>query len=207
MSGIIAQNSGRHTGLIKASSSGTAVWNLIKTYTASDDANITFVQGTDGVDFSAYDMFIFKFINIHAATDTANFEVNFRDEDTNYDAQKTTHYFRAYHNEAGDSNAFGRKDDQDVANSTAVQNLAYQMGGDADACLSGELKLWHPSSTTYAKNFGSRVTYMHTSDEVHDAFMGGYMTQDDPSKGIDGVQFTMSSGNIESGQISCYGIA
>ena len=207
MSGIIAQNSGRHTGLVKAtSSSGGGVWNLIKTYTASTSSTITFVDGTDGVDFSAYDLFVFKFINIHPETDTANFQVNFRDEDTNYDATKTTHYFRAYHKEDGSTTSLARKDDQDVANSTAVQNLGYSLGGDADASLNGELKLWDPSSTTYSKNFGSTVTYMHSSDEVHHAIMGGYMTQDDPSKSIDGVQFSMSSNSIQSGQISLYGV-
>ena len=42
MSGIIAQNSGRHTGLVKASSAG-GVWNLIETLTASSDADLSFM--------------------------------------------------------------------------------------------------------------------------------------------------------------------
>ena len=43
MSGIIAQNSGRHTGLVKAASGGgDAVWNLIETLTASSDADLSF---------------------------------------------------------------------------------------------------------------------------------------------------------------------
>ena len=204
MSGIIAQNSGRHTGLVKAASAA-GTWNLIKTYTASSSDDLTFVDGTDDVDFSAYDMFVFKFFNIHPETDTADFQVNFRDEDTNYDATKTTHFFEGYNTEGG-SNSQGRKDDMDVANSTAVQNLAYQMGGDADASLCGELKLWNPSSTTFSKNFGSRVTYMHSAPAAYDAFMGGYCTQDDPSKAIDGVQFTMSSDSIQSGKIALFGI-
>jgi len=205
MSGIIAQNSGRHTGLVKASSGGTAVWNLIKTYTASSDADLTFVDGTDGVDFTAYDMFVFKFINIHPETDTADFQVNFRDEDSAYDATKTTHIFVASNTEAG-SNSLARQD-VDVADSTAVQVLGYSLNGDADGSLSGELKLWNPSSTTFTKNFGSRVTYMHSAPASYDAFMGGYCTQDDPSKAIDGVQFTMSTDSIQSGQISLYGIS
>ena len=42
MSGIIAQNSGRHTGLVKAASGGGGVWNLILTQTASSSATISF---------------------------------------------------------------------------------------------------------------------------------------------------------------------
>ena len=39
MSGIIAQNSGRHTGLVKAASAG-GVWTLISTFT-SDGSDAT----------------------------------------------------------------------------------------------------------------------------------------------------------------------
>ena len=204
MSGIIAQNSGRHTGLVKAASAA-GTWNLIKTYTASSSDDLTFVSGTDDVDFSAYNVFVFKFIDIHPETDTADFQVNFRDEDTNYDATKTTHLFVASHTEA-DATSLARNDTYSIANSTAVQVLAYSMGGDADASLCGELKIWNPSSTTFTKNFGSRVAYMHSAPAAYDAYMGGYCTQDDPSKAIDGVQFTMSSDSIQSGQISLYGI-
>ena len=45
MSGIIAQNSGRHTGLVKASSGGGGVWNKIETLTASNSATLSFTLG------------------------------------------------------------------------------------------------------------------------------------------------------------------
>ena len=44
MSGIIAQNSGRHTGLVKAASAG-GVWNLIQTLTSDgSDADLSFTS-------------------------------------------------------------------------------------------------------------------------------------------------------------------
>ena len=46
MSGIIAQNSGRHTGLVK-SASAAGVWNLIETFTS------------DGSDADPYDLIVF----------------------------------------------------------------------------------------------------------------------------------------------------
>ena len=73
--------------------------NLISTQTASSSSTISFTSGID----STYDEYVFKFINIHADTDTANFTVGFRDGGTDYDAVKTTTYFRAYHSEAGSS--------------------------------------------------------------------------------------------------------
>ena len=55
MSGIIAQNSGRHTGLVKAASGGGA-WNLIETLPSDgSDADLSFTSGID----STYDEYVF----------------------------------------------------------------------------------------------------------------------------------------------------
>ena len=43
MSGILAENSGRNTGLVKASSAG-GTWNLIQTQTASSSSTISFTS-------------------------------------------------------------------------------------------------------------------------------------------------------------------
>jgi hypothetical protein len=45
---------------------------LISTQTASASANISFTSGINGT----YDVYEFKFINIHPATDGANFQFN-----------------------------------------------------------------------------------------------------------------------------------
>ena len=71
MSGIIAQNVGRNSGLIKATSAA-GEWTLIQTQTASSSATISFTSGLD----STYDEYCFKFINIHPATDGGIFQFN-----------------------------------------------------------------------------------------------------------------------------------
>jgi hypothetical protein len=68
---------------------------LISSQTASGSASISFTSGID----STYPIYKFEFINIHPANDSANFEVNFRDGGTNYDAVKTTTAFFAFHQE------------------------------------------------------------------------------------------------------------
>ena len=70
MSGIIAQNSGRHTGLVKAASGGgDAVWNLIETLTSDgSDSDLSFTSGID----DTYDEYVFKFINIHPENDSTD---------------------------------------------------------------------------------------------------------------------------------------
>ena len=67
--------------------------NLISTQTASSSSTISFTSGID----STYDEYVFKFYDIHPATDSAKFMVNFRDGGTNYDATKTTTAFASDH--------------------------------------------------------------------------------------------------------------
>ena len=172
--------------------------NLISTQTASSSSTISFTYGID----STYDEYVFKFINIHADTDTANFTVGFRDGGTDYDATKTTTYFRAYHSEA-DSTAFGYKTDQDLAQSTSYQNLCYSLDGDADGNTVGELHLFAPSSTTFVKHFIARTSCVHSAPEEHDSYIAGYCNT---TTAIDGVQFKMSSGTFD-GVIKLYGVS
>ena len=62
--------------------------------TASSSATISFTSGID----STYKEYIFKFIDVHPATDDKIFNIsNFRYGGTNYDATKQAHIFRAYH--------------------------------------------------------------------------------------------------------------
>ena len=204
MSGIIAQNSGRHTGLVKASSGG-GVWNLIKTYTASGDSDLSFGDGTDGVDFTAYDEFVFKFINIHNNTDANSFSCNFStDNGSNYNVTKTTSNFIAYHVESGAFEGLSYSTDGDLAQSTSDQPLlaGSGMGSDADQNLGGELNLFAPSDTTFVKHFLIRTSVVSDSDLVINTNIAGYCNT---TSAVDAIQFKMSSGNFD-GTIKMWGV-
>ena len=77
---------------------------LLATETASSSATIDFTSGID----STYKEYVFKFIDIHPATNNVQFQVNFRDGSTAYDATKTSTFFYAYHNEGGTATALTR---------------------------------------------------------------------------------------------------
>jgi hypothetical protein len=177
---------------------------LIKTLTADDSAtNLTFVHGTASVVLDAtYKTYLFKLINIHPKTDDTNFTVNFRDGGTNYDATKTSTAFQAYHTEAG-SGALGYVAADDLAQSTGEQVLFEGLGGDADQSLSGEMFLFNPSSTTFVKHYMYRACNSQQSDQFRVAYKAGYCNV---TAAIDGVKFSISSGNIEAGTIKLYGI-
>tara|TARA_A100001011_G_scaffold304298_1_gene318579 strand:- start:261 stop:848 length:588 start_codon:yes stop_codon:yes gene_type:complete len=172
---------------------------LISSQTASSSANLTFTTGID----STYKIYKFRFINIHPETDAKHFAINFRDGGSNYDAAKMTTFFQAQHNEAGNDASLGYNTSGDLDNGTGIQNLDRFLGNDADQSLSGELFLYEPSSTTFVKHFIARCANANRNDYAQEAFLAGYSNH---TAAIDGVQFTMSSGNIDSGTINMYGI-
>jgi len=176
----------------------------IKTLTASSSATLSFVHGTDGVVLdSTYPIYKFEFINMHPATNSVQFQVGFRDGGTNYDAIKTTTVFGAYHSEAGDSTLLGYNTGIDQAQSTAYQPIIEYLGNDNDQSCSGTLQIFNPSSSTFVKHFIARTNYYSQDDLSRDYYLAGYCNTTVP---IDGVQFKMSSGNIDSGTIKLYGI-
>ncbi len=172
---------------------------LISEQTASSSANITFDSGID----STYKEYIFKFIDVHPATDNVIFQVNFRDGGSSYDATKTTTLFRAYHTEADDANALEYRTASDLAQSTAAQKLNGNVGGDNDQCVIGTLHLFDPSSTTFVKHFIATTNVIKADDQSQQKFIAGYCNV---TAAIDGVQFTMSSGNIDAGTFKLYGV-
>ncbi len=181
----------------------TGAMTLIKEQTASESATISFVDGTSDVDLDAtYPIYLFKFINIHPQTDNKEFQVNFRDGGSSYDATKTTTTFNAHHSE-GDATGFAYDTNADIAQGTGFQLLAGACGNDNDQCISGSMWLFNPSSTTFVKHFISRISGFHEGNYAFDFPTAGYCNV---TAAIDGVQFKFDSGNIDAGTIKLYGI-
>ena len=177
----------------------------IKTLTASSSGTLSFVDGTDGVVLdSTYPIYQFEFINMHPANDGAEFQVNFRDGGTAYDTVKTTTGFLAIHTENdGEAALNDRTASDQMAQNTGFVNLNLNLGNDNDQSLSGQLSLYNPASTVFVKHFMSTVQYSQNTDGSINYFCAGY---GNTQSAIDGVQFKMNSGNIDSGSIKLYGI-
>jgi len=177
---------------------------LIKTLTASSSANLTFLHGTSSVVLdSTYPIYKFVCTSIHAATDNKDLLVKFRDGGTNYDATCTTTMFSSRSNEADDDAALGYEASQDEAQQTGGVKLSVGLGTGNDESTSGELLLFNPSSTTFVKHFVSTFPVIHHAEYNYNWYKGGYANV---TAAIDGVQFVMSSGNIDAGTIKLYGI-
>ena len=182
----------------------TGAMTLIKTLTASSSANLSFVHGTSDVVLDGtYKEYIFKFIEIHPASDGTHLQIGFRDGGSNYDATVTTSFFRAGHAEADNETYLAYRADSDLAQSTSAQRLGIFVGNDNDQCCSGELRLFEPSSTTFVKHFIANSNMLFEADYTINQFTAGYCNV---TAAIDAVQFKMSSGNIDAGDICLYGI-
>jgi len=175
--------------------------NLITTNTIS--SGVSSSSFTSNID-STYDTYLFKFINIHPATNTAVLQVNFRDGSSAFDATKTTTHFFALHYESDSSTAFNYDTGQDIPQGTGYQPITNAVGNGSDESASGELYLFSPSSTTFVKHFLARSIIYHEGDSAIDSYTGGYCNV---AAAIDGVDFKFSSGNIDSGVIKMYGLS
>ena len=177
---------------------------LIKTITASNTANVDFEHGSSSVVLdSTYPIYLFKFFDIHPATDGVRFTVGFRDGSTNYDAAKTTTYFEARHNEGDTGTALAYETGEDLANGTGFQPVQRNLSNDNDHGTTGEMFLFNPASTTFAKHFLIRASGHHQSDYELDTHVAGYINV---TAAIDAVQFKMDNGNVDAGTIKLYGI-
>ena len=173
---------------------------LLSTQTASSSSTIQFTSGID----STYKEYIFKLYDVHPTNDSVDIRVNFRDGDSNFDATKTSSFFWAYHNEGGSTTQFGYASSRDLAQSTSDQALTSNIGADNDQSGVATLHLFDPSNTTFVKHYMSVSNAYENGDYTINSYCAGYCNT---TSAIDGVQFVVSSGTIQSGTFKMYGVS
>ena len=178
---------------------------FIKKLTASSSSTLSFVDGTSDVVLDGtYDEYLFVFNNIHPATDNTHITFNLSiDSGSNYNVTKTTTNFAAYANEGDSNTSLGYESGHDLAQGTGVQNLLNEIGNDNDQSAAGFMFLYEPSSTTYVKHFLCTTVGVSHHDYQRTMYVAGY---GNTTSAVDAVQFKMSSGNIDAGDICLYGI-
>ena len=187
------------------STADVGAMKLIKTLTASSSATLSFVDGTSDVVLdSTYRTYIFKFINMHPATDNVefNFQVNAAGG-SGFNETMTTTCFDSDNSEASGGGGSAYRSGRDQAQGTSYQQICDDVGNDNDQCCNGVLMLFNPSSTTFVKHFVSRFQGAHEGDYAQEWYHAGYINT---TSAIDEISFKFSSGNIDAGTINMYGI-
>ena len=180
---------------------------LIKTLTASSSANLSFVNGTSDVVLdSTYKEYLFIINNFHPNSNAMRLKFNASDDTSShsYDIAKTTTMFQAYHNEGDTTAAMAYETGTDEAQSTGTIFLGNDTSNANDACMSGYLQIFNPSSTTYVKHFMSRAATLANGEYAVDTFKTGYFNT---TSAITAIQFTPSSGDMDDGTIQLFGVS
>jgi hypothetical protein len=179
---------------------------FIKKLTASASATLSFVDGTDGVVLDdTYKEYVFTFNNMHPASNNVefSFQVNAVGE-SGYNETITSTAFDAYQNEDDSGAGLEYSAPRDQAQGTAFQEFNAGLGNGADDSVSGYLHLFNPSSTTFVKHFIGDTNTSYNGGLSVNWKIAGYINT---TAAIDEIQFKMSSGNIDAGDICLYGIA
>ena len=180
------------TGTVTGTNQGLV---LLQTVTASDDATVT--VGSSSLFTSTYKVYQIHVLNAHPATDSVEFRCRIS---TGGSVQTGSAYEytrrQTIHNNSSITNRGSTSD--------ALVPLAESLGNGANESHSGILTLYNPTETTFTKNInfmgsGRDLSPNTALNTVAFSFEGNEFA-------IDGVQFFMNSGNIESGTFKLYGV-
>ena len=185
---------------------GAGAMTLIKTLTASSSGTISFQDGSsDVVMDSTYKTYIFTYIDVHPATD--NVQLGFQGNvagGADFNESITSAVYRAQEDEGNSDSNFFYNSAADQANGTSFQKLCDNgIGNGNDESMSGELWIFNPSNTTFLKHYMATFNATQFQDYSTNYYVAGY---GNTTSAIDAVQFQMSSGNIDAGDICLYGI-
>ena len=188
--------------------SGGGSLTFIKKLTASNSSTLSFVDGSASVVLDdTYKEYLFTFTNIHPGTGDSR--LNFQgslDTGSNYNVAITSTTWQMLHLEDGSGGAVAYQASADLAQGTGFHRLGILgTGGDNDACGGGWLRLFNPSETSTITHWQLRFME-HGAEPRHvDGFAAGYFNT---TSAIDAMRFQFdNSSNIQSGDISLYGIA
>ena len=191
---------------LAATFSGGAM-TFIKKLTASASATLSFVDGTSSVVLdNTYKEYLFTFNNMHPASENPFFSFNLSiDSGSNYNVTKTSTAFFTQQGESATGAELNYAASRDLAQGTGVQNISNEAGDDNDQGVSGYLRLFNPSNTTFVKHYMAQTNsnFKYSEPYVMSTSVAGY---GNTTSAVDAVQFSMSSGNIDAGDICLYGI-
>jgi len=191
-----SSNNGLETGDI----GGSLV--LLETQTLSSAAGT--VDFTSNID-STYKEYVFKFYDVHPATDDQAFAFQVdTGTNTSYNQTITSTFFNAQHDESDSNTYLMYRTSGDQAQGSSFQRLTEGSGNDNDQSCTGTLHLFNPSDTTFVKHFIAQTNNAHSGNYTMNNFIAGYVNT---TTALTRVRFKFESGNIDSGVIKLYGIS
>jgi hypothetical protein len=174
---------------------GTQGLVLLQTVTASDDATVT--VGSSSLISSTHKVYQIHGFNVHPATDSVELRLRIS---TGGSVQTGSSYEYSRRQSIHSTSPVTNRG----SNSDALVPLGESLGNGNNECYNFILYMYNPTETTFTKslNFIScgRDLSPNTANNI------GAFSFEGNESAIDGVQFFMNSGNIESGTFKLYGV-
>ena len=187
------------TALPSAVSGGAMT--LLETQTASSSSTLSFTSDID----DTYDEYVFKFYDIHPATDGQTF--GFQGDtgtNTSYNQTITSTWVYIQHGEDAGSAGLGYSTSYDQAQGTSFQSITSTQGNGNDESCAGTLTIYDPSNSTFVKHFIADTQQYYNGDDSLRVLSAGYFNT---ATALNRFQFKFESGAIDAGVIKLYGIS
>jgi hypothetical protein len=185
------------SGVISATGSSSGGLVLLETHTASNSATLDF----SAIANASYDTFQFEFVNIEPATDSVDFGwLASTNGGSSYDTSSIYSWYRVLNGNA--SHAYS-------TSFAIISDTLRTDGTVAPSGFTGTGKLYNPGSSTGRKQMGVGNINIWTWGSGFDLATGtSAQTYESSSShtAMTNIRFKMSSGNIASGTIRCYGL-
>lgn len=163
----------------------------ISTISASNHASIDF---DSGIDFTAYDVYMWHLINVVPASDDVHLQIKTSsDGGSTYDTSASNYIYNS--NQEGEQTA-------NVIRIREGTTAGRRFGSAAGESFDGVIKLMNPAGTST-----TRFIYDFAGDSADGglAYINGSGKRDSQAD-VDGVRFDFNIGNVESGTFRLYGI-
>ena len=172
----------------------------LATFTSDgSDSNATFTSGIN----STYDEYWCICNDIHSESDFKYFGFQGTTDGSNFNITTTSTHFISNHAEADNATGLSYEAGADVGQVTTTIPIVYGVGNDNDQSVSGIIKIYNPSSTTYVKHW---LSMMHTSldnDRSSSSFASGYLNT---ASAVTGFRFLFQADEIQGGTIQLFGV-
>ena len=198
MSGIISDNQGRSSGLVKAAAAGGGAWNLILAQTIS--SNVGEVEFTDSHFTSTYDFY--KVVIINGVPEDAN------DRELRMQLKEGGSYVTAAEYDWAAATLFEgdhTRSGNDDGTSFYLTGTNYEVGGNTGEHFNSEVTIWNPLATdAYTLVTATTAWIDDQTVGMRTDFMGRL---DYYNNAIEAFKFFMNSGDIASGSFILYGLS
>ena len=173
---------------------------LILSQTASTSTSVDFTSGID----STYDHYMFVFTEINPDTNNASFQFQANASgQSGFNETITSTWYQAKNTESDTDGQLYYDAAYDQQQGTDWQFLNLGTGAEADECCCGIMHLFNPSSTTYVKQWYSRMQTYHNANQTFDSFAAGYINV---TAAITQISFRVAFDAFD-GKIKMYGVA